>query len=146
MTDNRSRPPSGSDFPASPAQDPERLPRPRKRPVQARSKFTVRALYDAYVRIWRRDGPEAVTMRAVAAESGFAVGTLYEYFPNQAALHSGYVRHVLDDLNERIAAQTRESYGREWRERLSDLVTITCGQDEDAPYFDAAMQALHPST
>jgi DNA invertase Pin-like site-specific DNA recombinase len=57
--------------------------------------FTVQAIYDAFVRIWRRDGWAGVSTRAVALETGVSVGTLYDYFPQQgraavglcAALH-----------------------------------------------------------
>jgi len=61
-------------------------PKPLKRPAQARAKFTVQAIYDAFVRIWQRDGWAGVTTRAVALETGVSVGTLYEYFPNKQAL------------------------------------------------------------
>jgi AcrR family transcriptional regulator len=74
------------------------LPKPLKRPAQARAKFTVRAIYDAFVRIWQRDGWERLTTRAVALETGVSVGTLYEYFPNKKALLSGYVRHAIESL------------------------------------------------
>jgi len=73
-------------------------PKPLKRPAQARAKFTVRAIYDAFVRIWQRDGWERLTTRAVALETGVSVGTLYEYFPNKQALLSGYVRHAIESL------------------------------------------------
>ncbi|WP_138509850.1 TetR/AcrR family transcriptional regulator [Maricaulis alexandrii] len=118
------------------------LPRPRKRPVQDRSRFTVQAIYDAYVRIWRRGGADAVTMRALADESGFAIGTIYEYFPNKPALHSGYIRHVMDSLRERIREQVVEQGEGSWRTRLALLVSITCGGDPDAAYFDRAMHDL----
>ena len=72
------------------------LPKPLKRPVQARAKFTVQALYDGFVRICVRDGWDSVSMRALAEETGYAVGTLYEYFPNRDALLSGYVRHAVE--------------------------------------------------
>ena len=68
-------------------------PKPLKRPAQARPRFTVQAIYDAFVRIWQRDGSAGVATRAVALETGVAVGTLYEYFPNKQALLSGYVRY-----------------------------------------------------
>jgi hypothetical protein len=32
------------------------LPKPLKRPAQARARFTVLAIYHAFVRIWQRDG------------------------------------------------------------------------------------------
>src|SRR5687768_6269239 len=73
-------------------------PKPLKRPAQARAKFTVQAVYDAFVRIWQRDGWARLTTRGVALETGISVGTLYEYFPNKQALLSGYVRHSIERL------------------------------------------------
>ena len=46
--------------------------KPRKRPTQARAVFTVQAIYDAFVRIWRQHGWAGVTTRAVALETGFS--------------------------------------------------------------------------
>ena len=80
--------------------------RPLKRPRQARARFTVQAIYDAFVRIWQRDGWDRLTTRNVALETGIAVGTLYDYFPNKTALLSGYVRHCIEAL---LAAIDREA-------------------------------------
>jgi AcrR family transcriptional regulator len=116
------------------------LPRPHKRPSQARSRFTVLALYEAFVRIWRRSGPAAATMRAVAADAGYAVGTVYEYFPNREALLSGYFRHCLDDLCRRLReADARADANTGWQERLRLLVSVTFDEAREAPYFDSDM-------
>jgi AcrR family transcriptional regulator len=77
--------------------------KPLKRPAQARAKFTVQAIYDAFVPIWQRDGWPGVTTRAVALETGVAVGTLYDYFPNKQALLSGYVRHAIECLLDELS-------------------------------------------
>ena len=77
---------------------PETKPKPLKRPTQARAKATVQAIFDAFVRIWQRDGWARLTTRAVALEAGIAVGTLYDYFPSKTALQSGYVRHCIEHL------------------------------------------------
>jgi len=116
------------------------LPRPHKRPSQARSRFTVQVLYEAFVRIWRRDGPRAASMRAVAAEAGYAVGTLYGYFPNREALLSGYFRHCLDDLCRRLReADAQADASASWQERLRRLVAVTLDEPRRAPYFDSDM-------
>lgn len=81
--------------------------KPLKRPTQARAKVTVQAIFDTYVRIWQRDGWQRLTTRAIALEAGVAVGTLYDYFPSKHALHSGYVRHCIEALLERIEARRR---------------------------------------
>jgi AcrR family transcriptional regulator len=122
---------------------PKPLPSPHKRPKQARSQFTLQALYDAFVRIWRRGGWKAVTMRSLAAEAGYAVGTLYEYFPNREAMLSGYYRYCLDSLSERLRERdTAAGAGASWQTRLRGLVSVTVDEARRAPYFDAEMLLL----
>jgi len=99
--------------------------KPLKRPRQARAQFTVEAIYQALVRIWLRDGWAGVTTRAVALEAGFAVGTLYEYFPSKQALLSGYVRHSIEQLLARIDAEAIAPAGLAWRERLGRLLRLS---------------------
>lgn len=45
-----------------------------------------RAVLDAAAWIAAADGEAAVTMQRVARELGFAVGSIYRYFPSKAAL------------------------------------------------------------
>ncbi len=105
--------------------------KPLKRPAQARARFTVQAIYGAFVRIWQLEGWEGISTRAVALEAGIAVGTLYEYFPNKHALLSGYVRHCLEGLVQAIAVQPMT---------LARLVSLMCDpRAEGMPPFDAQM-------
>jgi len=109
-------------------------PKPLKRPAQARAKFTVQAIYDAFVRIWQRAGWAGVTTRAVALETGVSVGTLYEYFPNRQALLSGYVRHGIESL---IAALGERPLP------LERIVQLVCDpRAQGLPPFDAQMLDL----
>jgi AcrR family transcriptional regulator len=101
--------------------------KPLKRPSQQRARFTVQAIYDAFVRIWRRDGWDRLTTRAVALETGISVGTLYEYFPNKLALLSGYIRHCIEALLACIDRTVVAPPQIPWRERVGLLVRLTCG-------------------
>lgn len=117
--------------------------KPLKRPSQARAKFTVQAIYDAFVRIWQRDGYGRITTRAVALETGIAVGTLYDYFPSKEALLSGYVRHCMEMLLQAIAQQAIEPVGLPWQQRIHHLVRLTCGaQAPELPWFHPDMLML----
>lgn len=117
--------------------------KPLKRPTQARSKFTVQAIYDAFVRIWNAQGWEGVTTRAVALETGVAVGTLYDYFPDKEALLSGYVRHCVDALLARLDAEVIAPSDMVWQERVQRLVRITCDTRLDGlPAVDHQMLML----
>jgi AcrR family transcriptional regulator len=59
---------------------------PRKRPVQERSRETVRAILEAAARIFEESGIEAATTDRIAARAGISVGSLYQYYPNKAAI------------------------------------------------------------
>lgn len=117
--------------------------RPLKRPRQARARFTVQAIYDAFVRIWQRDGWERLTTRNVALETGIAVGTLYDYFPNKTALLSGYVRHCIEALLAAIDREAVQPAGLPWEKRIHHLVRLVCGVDApELPTFHPDMLAL----
>lgn len=121
----------------------EAAARPLKRPRQARARFTVQAIYDAFVRIWQRDGWDRLTTRNVALETGIAVGTLYDYFPNKTALLSGYVRHCIEALLAAIDREAVQPAGMPWEVRIHHLVRLVCGVDApELPTFHPDMLAL----
>lgn len=120
--------------------------KPLKRPTQARAKATVQAIFDAFVRIWQRDGWSRLTTRAVALETGIAIGTLYDYFPSKTALLSGYVRHCIEALLHAVDELAVNPPGLTWRERLHELVTLACGvHPHERPWFHPDMMALEAS-
>ncbi|MCY1426967.1 Bacterial regulatory protein, tetR family [compost metagenome] len=118
--------------------------KPLKRPTQARARFTVEAIFEAFVRILRQRGWSGVTTRAVALETGVAVGTLYDYFPSKEALLSGYVRHQLDLLLQRLEREVVLATGLDWQTRVRRLVRLSCGQSEEQvrPFFDAELMEV----
>ena len=119
--------------------------KPLKRPTQARAKFTVQAIYEAFVRIWQRDGWERLTTRAVALEAGVAVGTFYDYFPSKTALYSGYVRHCIESLVQAVDEQAVQPGDLGWQQRIHRLVRLVCGVDRSVnAWFHHDMLALEP--
>ncbi|WP_148861024.1 TetR/AcrR family transcriptional regulator [Marinobacter fonticola] len=128
---------------AKQASSPAPRVKPLKRPRQARARFTVQAIFDAYVRIWQRDGWNKLTTRKVALETGVAVGTLYDYFPSKEALHSGYVRHCIEQLIARVDEQVVAPDDMPWRARIQRLIRLLCGQESPA-WFHPDMMDLEP--
>lgn len=61
----------------------------RKAPRQPRAKVTMDAMLTATTRLLTRDGYDALTTNAVAELAGVSIGTLYQYFPDKAALVGG---------------------------------------------------------
>ncbi|VVM55090.1 TetR/AcrR family transcriptional regulator [Pseudomonas fluorescens] len=117
--------------------------KPLKRPSQARAIFTVEAIYEAFVRIWLRDGWSGLTTREVALEAGVAVGTLYDYFPSKEALLSGYIRHWLDTLLQHLDEHVIRADDLAWPTRIKRLVRLTCdASNAGQPLFNHEMLAL----
>lgn len=58
----------------------------RKHPKQARSNDLVTAILDAAVQVLTTEGAQRFTTARVAERAGVSVGSLYQYFPNKAAI------------------------------------------------------------
>jgi AcrR family transcriptional regulator len=58
----------------------------RKQPKQARSADLVAAVLEAAVQVLAKEGAQRFTTARVAEKAGVSVGSLYQYFPNKAAI------------------------------------------------------------
>ncbi len=58
----------------------------RKSPKQARSNQLVEVVLDAAVQVLMKEGAQRFTTARVAERAGVSVGSLYQYFPNKAAI------------------------------------------------------------
>lgn len=80
-------------------------PPPRKSPRQLRAARTVETVLEAVIQILDAHGFDGLTTTRVAQRSGFAVGTIYQYFENKQALVDATVSRQLD----RIVAYIRNA-------------------------------------
>jgi AcrR family transcriptional regulator len=58
----------------------------RKQPKQARSAELVAAVLEAAAQVLAKEGAQRFTTARVAEKAGVSVGSLYQYFPNKAAI------------------------------------------------------------
>ncbi len=58
----------------------------RKQPQQARSTELVSAILEAAVQVLTKEGAQRFTTARVAERAGVSVGSVYQYFPNKAAI------------------------------------------------------------
>jgi AcrR family transcriptional regulator len=58
----------------------------RREPKQQRSKDRVELILDAAAAVFDRLGYDAATTHQIAAEAGVAIGSLYQFFPDKAAI------------------------------------------------------------
>jgi AcrR family transcriptional regulator len=93
----------------------------RKRPKQARSTGLVAAILEAAAQVLAKEGAARFTTARVAERAGVSVGSIYQYFPNKAAilfrLQSDEWRQTSDLLRVIL-----EDVRRPPLERLRDLV------------------------
>ncbi|MDD1522738.1 TetR family transcriptional regulator [Bradyrhizobium sp. DASA03005] len=83
----------------------------RKQPQQARSTELVAAILDAAVQVLAKEGAQRFTTARVAERAGVSVGSLYQYFPNKAAilfrLQSDEWRHTSELLRGILADRAK---------------------------------------
>ena len=100
------------------------LPKPRKRPIQARSEATVSALFEATFQVLLAVGYRRLTTTRVAERAGVSVGTLYQYFPNRQALIISVIERYLEDIVTSVELASRDLNGRSLDELATALVDI----------------------
>ncbi|GAA3385192.1 TetR/AcrR family transcriptional regulator [Cryptosporangium minutisporangium] len=89
--------------------------------------LTRERIVHAAVELIERHGAEALSMRAVAAELGVAVMSLYNHVPNKAALMEGVAEYVVAGLD------TVPSGTGDWREETRALVRAFRAAAQDYP-------------
>jgi AcrR family transcriptional regulator len=74
----------------------------KRRPLQQRSRDTVEVIIRATAQILSREGAERLTTNRVAERAGVSVGSLYQYFPDKAALVAEVRRRFDDTFRQRL--------------------------------------------
>ncbi|WP_143434375.1 TetR family transcriptional regulator [Hydrogenophaga sp. H7] len=69
---------------------------PRRTPRQARSAFTLDAIFEATIQLLVADGMHRLTTTKVAERAGVSVGTMYQYFPHKEARIDTYWRAKME--------------------------------------------------
>lgn len=123
----------------------------RKQPQQARSTDLVAAVLQAAVQVLAKEGAPRFTMARVAEKAGVSVGSLYQYFPNKAAIlfrlqsdewrqTSDLLRSILEDVRrpplERLRALVHAFIRSE-----CDEAEVRVALDDAAPLYRDAPEA-----
>ncbi len=83
--------------------------KPRKRPLQERSKETVEIVLKAAGQVFQRQGYAAGTTDRIAERAGVSVGTLYQYFPNKDSILALLAERHIDEGFKLVEAKLAES-------------------------------------
>lgn len=95
----------------------------RKDPKQARSTELVAAILEAATQVLAREGAQRFTTARVAEKAGVSIGSLYQYFPNKAAI---LFRLQSDEWQQttQLLRSILEDLGKAPLERLRILVQV----------------------
>jgi AcrR family transcriptional regulator len=123
----------------------------RKQPKQARSTELVATILEAAVQVLAKEGAQRFTTARVAEKAGVSIGSLYQYFPNKAAilfrLQSDEWRQTTEMLSSILGDVSRPAL-----ERLRTLVhafirsecdeaAVRVALDDAAPLYRDAPEA-----
>jgi AcrR family transcriptional regulator len=123
----------------------------RKRPKQTRSTELVAAILEAAAQVLATEGAQRFTTARVAERAGVSVGSLYQYFPNKAAIlfrlqsdewrrTSALLRIILEDAQrppfERLRALVHAFIRSE-----CDEAAMRVALDDAAPLYRDAPEA-----
>ena len=125
----------------------------RKQPIQARSTDLVAAILEAAVQVLAKEGAQRFTAARVAEKAGVSVGSLYQYFPNKAAilfrLQSDEWRQTSELLRGILEDGTRPPLER-LRKLVHAFIRSECEEaairgalDDAAPLYRNAPEAQH---
>jgi AcrR family transcriptional regulator len=123
----------------------------RKQPKQARSNDLVTAILDAAVQVLTSEGAQRFTTARVAERAGVSVGSLYQYFPNKAAIlfrlqsdewrqTSALLRDILEERSEPPLARLRRLVHAFVRSECEEA-QVRQALDDAAPLYRDAPEA-----
>jgi len=115
---------------------------PRKRPLQARSRETYAAILEATARILEAEGLEAANTNAIAERAGVSVGSLYQYFPDKAAIFAELIVTSETQLGDMLETLLVRSSGQDLAVRLGTLVQAGVQQQMARPQLARLLDYL----
>ncbi|GAB1582208.1 MULTISPECIES: TetR/AcrR family transcriptional regulator [Phyllobacteriaceae] len=116
-----------------------------ERPMRADARRNLDAVLQAAMKVFAESGIDA-PMRAIAAEAGVGVGTLYRHFPQRSDMIKAIIQREVDACVE-AAATLREAHAPDealglWVQRLVDFVATKRGLGPALHSGDPAYQSL----
>jgi AcrR family transcriptional regulator len=123
----------------------------RKQPKQARSNELVAAVLEAAVQVLAKEGAQRFTTARVAEKAGVSVGSLYQYFPNKAAIlfrlqsdewqqTTALVRRILED-DARPPLDRLRTLVHAFIRSECDEAAVRVALDDAAPLYRDAPEA-----
>jgi AcrR family transcriptional regulator len=112
---------------------------PRKAPRQQRAQAMVALILQAATRVLARESLAGFNTNRVAEVAGISVGSLYQYFPNKAALVAALITRAQDEFAAQLHQCLHETQGMPLKQALHALARLSIAQQYASPVLAAAL-------
>jgi AcrR family transcriptional regulator len=119
--------------------------RMRRQPRQQRSRARVRHILEAADEILSADGFEALTVRRIAQAAGVPVGSIYQFFPDKAAVVDALAGTYIGEFDAAIEQLVAESAAARWPDPVGTLIDAFAGLYRANPGYVALWSGRHVS-
>jgi AcrR family transcriptional regulator len=120
-------------------------PRMRRQPRQERSRVRVRQILLAADAILSTEGFEALAMRRIAERAAVPVGSIYQFFPDKAALVDALARSYIEEFDAEIEAMVQQAAAGPWPDLVGTLIDAFAGLYRAQPGYVALWAGRHLS-
>jgi AcrR family transcriptional regulator len=117
----------------------------RREPQQARSRARLAGLVDAAEALLVREGPDALSTTRIAAEAGVSVGSLYQYFPDKAAIVDAVAHRYLGDFEDLMEGLAADAGPGRWDDPVGTLIDAFAERYAARPGYRALWLGRHLS-
>jgi len=119
--------------------------RMRRQPRQQRSRTRVRHILEAADAILSAEGFEALTVRRIAQRAGVPVGSIYQFFPDKAAVVDALAGTYIGEFDAAIEQLVAASEAARWADPVGTLIDAFAGLYRANPGYVALWSGRHVS-
>jgi AcrR family transcriptional regulator len=119
--------------------------RMRRQPRQQRSRARVRHILEAADAILSAEGFEALTVRRIAQAAGVPVGSIYQFFPDKAAVVDALAGTYIGAFDAAIERLVAQSAAQRWGDPVGTLIDAFAGLYRANPGYVALWSGRHVS-
>jgi AcrR family transcriptional regulator len=117
----------------------------RRQPRQQRSRTRVRHILQAADEILSAEGFEALTVRRLAQAAGVPVGSIYQFFPDKAAVVDALAGTYIGQFDAQIEELVARSAAARWADPVGTLVDAFTALYRANPGYVALWSGRHLS-
>ena len=111
----------------------------RRHAKQARSKETLRIVFEAAAQVLVREGYARATTNRIAEVAGVSVGTIYQYFANKDLLFDALIQRYFDEVLEQVRGLSLD-FSRPFAMTLRDVISAGIRAQRHGPELLHALE------